>query len=257
MLSKKNSVVDVVIGLDQTNLQELGNSRLLMSISELVEIEYLKDIKTYNTKRMLALDWSPLTLVRQGELAGELIKLIKPSSWVWERGNISLQDPRTSVTGLQFLWWWHNHFNKFFDKKSIHSLSASWSSSYGLFKTGRVDATFTYLSSLLYEWELNPKKKFQVLSDPNGHPLQIEFVAVANNSKNKENAVKLVKLILSESGQKLLVEKNYMFPVLANTSKFERLNLLPVLKTLDYSSFKSFYQNKEKALESWKKSIKN
>ena len=178
---------DVVMGLDQFNIQGLSDS---------LSWKKVEVIKNWNRhvspiKNFLPYDWSPMTFIyRKGEVP-------PPLSWSQLLSNnkykISLQDPRSSTPGLQFLWWIYNlndnsndnDNSKSIDNKTVTTLadsprsgdndnsllhklkalhqtnyriSPSWSTAYGLFKSGKTNMVFSYLSSLLYHW--NEEKRF-------------------------------------------------------------------------------------------------
>jgi thiamine transport system substrate-binding protein len=46
------------------------------------------------------------------------------------------------------------------------------------------------------------------------HPLQFEFAGIPEFCKNCDLAEQFVNLMLSKEGQKIIMEKNYMFPVM-------------------------------------------
>jgi len=140
-------------------------------------------------------------------------------------------------------------------------VTSSWSSSYGLFQSGNVESTFTYLTSLIYEWEKDPNQEFEILTLKEGHPLQIEFVAINVKTLQKERAEKFVQFLLTQEGQKILINHNYMLPTVTHINldgdnvKSKAWLSLPILPILKNSSLLKFQNQKVEALNQWKASL--
>ena len=65
-----------------------------------------------------------------------------------------------------------------------------------------------------------------------------------------------IKFILSESGQKILLKKNYMLPVISQPIVSVFLDRLPKLKNKSFEDFERFQESKEGHLIRWKESLK-
>ena len=155
--------------------------------------------------------------------------------------SFALQDPHSSSPGLQFLNWvkalkkqqtvkWLEQF-----RANINSVSPSWSFSYGLFEKKQTPFVFSYLTSLAFHWQQpDGSSQFQVLQFPEGHPAQVEFVAIPANCRECDLAQKFVHELQSEWAQNLIMQKNFMFPARKGVTRgtiFERLPSLKVINT--------------------------
>lgn len=100
---KLGARVDVVMGLDQLSVYQMEKS---------LNWQKMEVVRAWNShvrpiKNFLPYNWSPMTFIyRLGEIT-------PPKTWsqLLSSGGkykVSLQDPRSSTPGLQFLWWIHN-----------------------------------------------------------------------------------------------------------------------------------------------------
>ena len=253
LLKKAESNIDVIVGIEPENSILLQASPLLLDIDQ--NFNFRNEIASYRTQKLVPIDWAPLTFIRHNKNA-KSTKSVNKDVWQFENKSVSLQDPRVSTTGQQFLWWWDSQLKDFFNKSFLFSLTPSWSASYGLFQNQRVNATFSYLTSLLYEWDENPNKNFDILMDAKGHPVHVEYIAIHSQSSQKAKALELVSHFLSQEGQNLLMSKNYMYPAIKNVKLSENFKKLPSLTILPKSSYQNFIENKQNALDKWKKALK-
>ncbi len=167
----------------------------------------------------LAYDWGPLTFVyKQGQIKppASLQDLVKEEY----RDSLLLQDPRMSSPGLQFLLWVLSDMGqeKGFEfleklKPSIRNMSPSWSSSYSIFKMQPQTLVFSYFTSPLYHSLEENDDTYKAVEFKNPHPIQVEYAGIPDFCNNCEKAQKLAKFLLRTDIQKILMKKNYMFPV--------------------------------------------
>lgn len=251
--------LDVIVGLDLLSLIEFQDLSAFVPYESFSQVDLVDSIKPYSSAYFVPIDWSPLTVIKSinkskdNSNLSEVVILRNIQDWHWGKDSLSLQDPRVSTTGLYFLWWWKQNLNKFFKFSSVQSLSPSWSASYGLFQTEKVSSTFTYLTSLLYEWEKNASKPFEILVDNSGHPLQVEFVVISKKSKNLATAQKFIDFLLSQQGQSLLVNKNYMLPSITGIESSLLVSRIPTVPLLGKTSLEEFLMQKQTVLQKWKK----
>jgi thiamine transport system substrate-binding protein len=200
---------DVVIGLDQN-----------LVLQAKTDFQW-KPLPTQNTPFALqpfaAFDWSPMTFIyREGdEPPRDFADLLSPKY----KGMFALQDPRASSPGLQFFSWVKDvegaktsQFLTAF-KPNVQSVSPSWAFSYGLFKKKQAHFVFSYLTSLAFHWGSEKDRSYRAVSLPEGHPVQAEYAGIPANCGECELAGKLVSLLLSDDGQKIIMQKNFMLPV--------------------------------------------
>ena len=246
---------DVVMGLDQLSLAEIG---------DLIKWKKTGIVKAWNlhtspVKNLLPYDWSPMTFIyRLGEIS-------PPQSWSEFLSNreykVGLQDPRSSTPGRQLLWWIYNlNSPQGFSSqlKTFHRIkyrvSPSWSTAYGLFKAGKTQMVFSYLSSLFYHWGEEKDFTYQAVSFPSGHPIQVEYMGILESSSKSQLAKDFVTFVLSPVGQSILVKYNFMFPTVGNSPVFRKK--LPRLKILDTRRWKDFVTHMDNHIQSWEKSLR-
>ncbi len=256
------SQADVVMGMDQFDVSRLGNKIKWREIDKPSYVIFSSELKQVsNEKTFIPYDWAPLSLVRRNnstEPVGNLKDLLKPEF----KGKIALQDPRTSSPGLQFLVWVFENKNaeealRYFKDLApqIHSYSPSWSSAYGLFKSGQAEMVFSYVTSPVYHRVEEKDESFSSVETTEAMPAQVEFAGIPSTCKNCEAAEMFVNFLLSDEAQKIIMSKNYMFPVIDRIKEGTPFDAIKVYKTLP---IKFYEQNKiEKWINTWSEIRKN
>lgn len=211
---------DLVIGLDQFDLSKAlaEHKWRKLNAAKLDTYDAVKPALT--NSYFIPYDWGALTFIaRKGELSHypiSLDDLLLPEF----RKKIALQDPRTSSPGMQFLSWvirtkGETEGFKFIEKMmdQAHSFSPSWATAYGLFTNKQAQMAFSYTTSPLYHEIEEKKKEYFSLQFSESPPLQFEFIGIPEFCHHCELAEQFVNFILSNDGQKIIMERNYMFPV--------------------------------------------
>jgi thiamine transport system substrate-binding protein len=234
---------DIVLGLDQLMLEEAGRSfewkRVFFGTAG--RPEAVAAIKNPN---FVAFDWSPMSFIFRKSQAGpvpqKLSDLTKPEF----KKQFALQDPRSSSPGLQFFHWvkavMGPNTSEFLTqfKGNVNSISPSWTFSYGLFKKEQTRFVFSYLTSLAFHWGYENDRDYQILRFEEGHPVQVEFVGIPATCRECELAEKFIGHMLKPESQKLIMEKNFMLPVIQGLEEGSIFATLPRLKTLNTESGK-------------------
>ena len=248
--------VDLILGLDHLQLSKVAQSIRLQSLpkpaaplkSELIPFVYDK---------FLPYDWSPMGFIyRQSES--------KPFSSISEalakmpESSLTLQDPEVSSPGLEFLYWLFvqpEGLDVMLQKASLvaHSYSPSWSTAYGLFKKKQAKFTFSYLTSLVYHWQEEKDRDYQFMVFDHGHPAQIEYAAVPDSCWNCGAAKKFVGFLLTPEAQKILAQKNYMFPVREDVELAPEFSELPKVKVLGPERLDDFTRGRPDHVLRWRK----
>ncbi len=202
---------DVVIGFDQFSRPQ---ARKTSGWKKHLVLE-----PRYSDEEFLAFDWSPIGFVyRDGEIdpPTSLTDLLHPRF----KGKIALQDPRSSSPGFQFLSWVAaempgdksvQYLRKL--KSNVHSVSGSWSQSYGMFTRGLATLVLSYATSPLYHrfTEKDERYRFAVFNSP--HPVQVEFAAIPDTCGQCEIAQSFLKFLNGPPAQAVIMNKNWMLPV--------------------------------------------
>lgn len=212
---------DVVVGLDQFDLAKATAEQSWRKLN-FGQLDVYDSVRpALNNSFFVPYDWGALTfVVRKGELAQQpatLDDLLNPEL----AKKIALQDPRTSSPGIQFLYWVIRSKGEeegflFLQKlmSQVHSFSPTWSTAYGLFTNRQAKMVYSYVTSPLYHEIEERKKDYLALSFGEALPVQFEYVGIPEFCRHCDLAEQFVNLMLSPEGQKIVMEKNYMFPVL-------------------------------------------
>lgn len=234
-LAPASAPFDVVIGLDQFMLNEASQQTKWRDVP--VNVRNMQpEALVRGASPFIPYDWSPMSFVyRKGEVepprdfSGLLDARFK--------NKFALQDPRASTSGLQFVNWVRDvqganaaEFLANF-KPNVQSVSPSWSFAYGLFKKEQASFVFSYVTSLAYHWDVEKDMKYQIVSLPEGHPIQIEYAGVLDGCRECDLAVDFVQDLLLADNQKLIMKRNFMFPVVMGVTDGEVFEKLPKLKT--------------------------
>lgn len=245
---------DLVIGLDQFSLVQARQVGKWRSLSEQIP-EYNK--MPFHEPEFLPFDWGPMTFIyREGEvLPPEGIEDLLNERYA---GSLSLEDPRTSTPGLQFYFWVIDRFGETegleFLKKlkpSLRAVSSSWSSAYGLFTKGEAKLAWSYLTSPVYHWveEKNSSYKPSIFKSP--MPVQVEYAGIPDSCQNCGAARLFVQFLVRPDIQKILMEKNYMFPVVDSVTNGTPFSDLPKIEVYQFRDLQGLLERKDELLEKW------
>ena len=215
-----------------------------------------KVLRLFKDDFFIPFDWSPIGFIYKNKTY-KISNLKDLSNF---KAKISFPEPRASNLGLQFYYWIYEHFKG--DSKQIATFLKSlknkvygpvfsWSQSYGFFRKGQTQLSLSYLSSLLYHQKEEPQQKYFFADFPKeSQAYHVEFFSISKKSKNKTLAFKFAQLLLSKSGQEILLDKNYMFPVLPDNS----LPFKPI-PALKYDRLEEFLTKKQQLLDLWEQNL--
>ena len=253
----ENNPIDVVIGLDQLNIDEARNVTDWRNFIYPDVLWHKKLPQDALERDFIPFDWGPLAFVyKEGEVVPPMsLQDLLSSKY---RKAISLQDPRTSTPGLQFLYWvlTKEGLDEGFSyldslSSSIHSISTSWSTSYGLFKQGQAKLTFSYITSPIYHKVEEKDSTYKAAIFTEGHPYQVEYMGIPENCKNCELAETFVRFMLEPESQKIIMSKNYMLPVLDQVEVDTPFESIPEVNLIPFSA-QSLTRDRRSLLERWK-----
>lgn len=230
---------DLVLGFDQYDL-EMARAGFGWKKSNVDRSRFVDEIqKVWPETDFVPYDWGVLSFVfRQSELTHlprNFDELLAPEFV----SGLSMQDPRTSSPGLQFFLWIvqvmgedqaFQYLKKF--NKQVKAYSTSWSMAYGLFSKSQAKGAFSYVTSPVYHKVEEKNLDVVAVSFDEGHPTQLEYMGIPATCTQCELAEKLKDLILSAEGQKIIMEKNYMFPVIKDVRAGTVFADVPPYRTL-------------------------
>lgn len=239
-LEGARSTADVVLGLDQFSLSDAALEQKWKPI-QVPYISWDSDfpISDREVKGFLAYNWAPMTFIyRSGEITA--LKSLKELMLQKYEKSLSLMDPRTSSPGYIFFHWLVQKLGvagvqDFFKniKNNIVTVSPSWSAGYGLFTKSQAKLVFSYITSPAYHWIEEGNKKYQPIYLEDSLPYHVEYVGVLANCKNCDGAQKFIEFLFSGEAQKIILEKNYMYPVVADIKKgtpFESIKMVKLFQ---------------------------
>lgn len=229
--------VDVVLGYDQLTIPKALESLSWKKI-DIEKFEIPERLKFPGQEFMIPFDWAPLTFIyKKSEIdPPQNLRQLLESRF---DSAVSLQNPTTSTPGRQFFQWIYSALGPEAGLSFFSSLAAqnfvfadTWSSSYGLFQKGPMKMSFSYLTSVVYHWEVEKNEDFQPAVFEEALPIQVEYMAVSSRCRLCEEAEDFLKFILEPGAQSLIMQKNYMFPINDDVRKGTKFDSLPAIKTL-------------------------
>ncbi|MDB1144988.1 MAG: thiamine ABC transporter substrate binding subunit [Alcaligenaceae bacterium] len=217
LLEGQNTKADVVIGLDQNMIQDF-EGKSLFSHNQ-VDASILKLPFQWDASIYMPVDYAQYAFIYDSN------KLKNPPQSLDDLVNNSsirviYQDPRTSSVGSGLLTWVNQVFaeksNTAWQNLAKHTVTVGkgWSSSYGLFLKGESDVALSYVTSAVYH-ELDNKPNYKAAIFSEGHPYQLELMAITQNTTHPQLAKAFVQYILSDDAQTTIATKNVMQPVTA------------------------------------------
>ena len=250
---------DVVLGLDQFSVQQAYAllkwhkwDHLMLPTSQRLHQLNLSVQNLIPFQVFVPFDWSPMTFIYNSSKT-------QPSQTLQELLTSDLQyslmDPRSSSPGFQFLVWVYNEFGENMLTQWVQRalmISPSWNTAYGLFVKQQTQVAFSYLTSLAYHWIEEKDKNFQAMVFENGHPYQIEFAGVVADSPRLKTALEFVRFLHLKDMQKLIMMKNYMFPVIEGVEDDTLFADLPHLNIIQNHHLQ---RSESDYLQAWKQSL--
>ena len=257
--------LDVVLGLNSDQIIEMKKWSVWMDIRKFRE-KLSHNILPHGSqggKYFMAFNWSPLTFIYKDGVAPptHLDDLTHKKYFK----SLILQNPRTNPLGFQFLLWVlsqkgsqkaQSYFQKL--KNLEPTITPSWSSSYNIFQTHPRFMVFSYATSIYYHQQAEGDFSYQAAVFKNPHPVQASYVALTQTRSNTQKAQKFLEFLLRPDIQKIIMEKDFMFPVeglALQHSKFklfEKMNFLSSKDNLKFFSSPS-EETKKGIINQWKK----
>lgn len=252
MLEDRQARADLVLGIDQLMLN-LAQEKLKWREVKNRRGLHLK--QSIQHSYFIPFDWAPLTFIyRKGE--------VEPPSSLDDlldnrfKGKITLSDPRTSTPGFQFLLWVLSEKGEVEGfrflrqlKDHLHSVSPSWSTSYGLFKKGEALLSFSYFTSPIYHWIEEKDMRYQFALMKGNHLYQIEYMAIPEKSKNADAADKFIRFMLKPEVQKIVMRYNFMLPVVQ--VELDDFSKIPEVNLVDEQKIESHLTKRNDLLKKW------
>lgn len=247
---------DLIVGLDQFDLAKALQEQKWKSL-KIEGFDFYDQVRPSQKETpFVPFDWGILTFIARKSSNFKIETMDDLLSESLKR-KISLQDPRTSSPGMQLLSWVYSHkkgaeADAYLKQlvEQAHSFSPTWSASYGFFTQKQADLVFSYVTSPLYHQIEEKNKDYVALNFNEALPVQIEFIGVPEFCRNCELAESFVSLVLSTEGQKIVMEKNYMFPVVKGVLEGTEFDILSNWKTLPINQLPQLKES-ESLIRKW------
>ena len=253
----QNRAADLVMGFDQYDLEMAQNGidwRQVKVDSDTFE-ESVRPL--LSRSNFVPYDWGILSFLAHKTEVSRSIESLQDLLSPELVSSIAVQDPRTSSPGLQLLLWiiqvqgeeqGFNYLQKF--QSQVKIWGPNWSTSFGLFQKKQAKITFSYVTSTLAVQKEDSNSDIISLPFKEGHPVQYEFLGIPSTCQHCDLAEKFANFIFSKEGQKTIMEKNFMFPVVKGVTVGTGFEKLPDYKTIDMTIIPN-QAERERILKKW------
>ncbi|WP_094751963.1 thiamine ABC transporter substrate binding subunit [Psychromonas sp. CD1] len=230
-LEDKNSVADIILGLDDSLMADAEKTGLLVKHN--MDLSFLNMPTTWEDLTFVPYDKGYFAFVYNKNKLKNPPKSLKELVERKDDLKIIYQDPRTSTPGLGLLLWMKSIYGtsvseawKKLDKKTI-TVTKGWTESYNMFLNGEADMVLSYTSSPAYHIMMEGKNQYVAADFSEGHYMQTEVAAIVKSSQHKKLARKFMTFMLSDAFQSKIATGNWMYPVtdVALPEQFKQLTL--------------------------------
>ncbi|MBN1500731.1 MAG: thiamine ABC transporter substrate-binding protein [Spirochaetes bacterium] len=261
IFEKRKNVADIAVGITPSMLIKAKKNKIVAdyksgNISAIKDKSLIFDREFYCTPfdfGALAVIYDPAKFKKTPESFDDILKM---------ENSIIIQDPRTSSTGTDFLFWtiakygdgWENFWEKF--SRSVLTAAPGWTESFSKFENGEAPMMVSYATDGAYSMENYKSSKYKAFIPDNEGFIQIEGVSIVKNAPNRKLAEKWIDFMLSDQFQKEIPLNQWMFPVtsVALPDVYKYAVTPQKILSLDASVIE---KNQEKWLKSWVKIMKN
>lgn len=259
-LERDKDGADIVIGLNQWDVEraklKLGFKNEI-GLDELINKDEVLELSGVGeSAQLVPFDWGPMAFNTKKGSPVSNAKSLNDFLMNLPEKSLALQDPRTSSPGLNFLFWLvqvlgEDEAFQYLDKlkSKIFNVTSGWSTSYGLFQKGQAQAVFSYVTSPLYHLIEEKDSNYLALPFEEGQPIHIEYAGVLPQCINCERASEFMRFLISPSVQKILMEKNYMLPVIKSVASGSPWDLLSQYRSLPLPNIN--LETQQKILDRW------
>ncbi len=256
LLEGSSTKADIVLGLDMNLLADAKKSNLFEN----------HQIKNLNQKILLPIKWESEKFVPYNFGYFAFVynnkKFKNPPKSMSELINdtdarIVIQDPRTSSPGLGLVTWikslYGDDSQSQWEKlnKKIVTVTKGWTDSYyNIFLADEADMVLSYTTSPAAHMMFEDNYDYSAMNFKEGNYITVEFSGILKSSKNKNQAKKFMKFMLSEDFQSVIPSTNIMYPVIKINNLHPSYHLLEIPKALQIDPT-IISDNKEKWIEEW------
>ncbi len=220
ILEKHRPKADIVLGIDQNLLPRALKEDILVPYKP----KNLKNIKDKNllfdpTYHIIPYDFGAIAIVYDKEKLDNpplsFEELLDPKF----KKALIIEDPRTSSTGLAFLYWtiavYKDKFASYWKKliPNILTITSGWDEAFNLFSNGEAPMMVSYATDPAYSYENYKTLKYGAIVFREGGYIQIEGAGIVKGTKNMESSKKFIEFMLTPEFQREIPLTQWMFPV--------------------------------------------
>lgn len=254
-LEGSRTKADVIVGLD-TNLISIAKQAQLVRSHQMVKPDNLA-IDWWD-EQFIPYDYSYFAFIyNQDNVSApptSFAELLDNPNW-----KVVYQDPRTSTPGLGLLLWINHIYGtdapSAWQKLAKQTLTVTkgWSESYGLFLQGEADFVLSYSTSPVVHIN-DGDHRYKAAIFKEGNYQQIEVAAMTKYSKQPNLAKQFLAFLLTQPVQKILMEKNIMYPAVNISLPDAYHEINPVTKPLSFSADEVFL-NQKLWIKQWQEAV--
>lgn len=249
---------DLVLGLDQYDLERASQQIEWRKINNLDNTTWTPEMAAFAQRfNFLPYDWGVLTMVLRKAENRQMPQTLDDYLSDDFKNKISLADPRTSTPGLEFLLWLiqlrgeegaFQYLKKL--EPQVLAYSPNWSAAYGLFSHGQAKMAFSYTTSPLYHLLEEKNSDVVAVEQKEPHPIQVEYFGIPATCHSCELGQRLAQFLLSFEGQKIIMERNYMLPVIPGVKDKTPFATIPQFQILNSNVIPGSAE-RERILKRW------
>lgn len=259
-LEAPNPRADVILGLDQNHIPDVLKLNILQKHN--ISTSKLNNLNNWYDKNgiFLPFDFGWLAFVYNKDIVKNV-----PHSFdelIKSKLKIIIQDPRSSSVGMSLLTWlvslYGDKSNDYWQKlkEQIVTVTPGWSEAYTLFLENEADLVLSYTSSPAYHRIQENKYNFDWAKFDEGHYTQVEVMAITKTSNNLNLAISFLNYAISDEGQKIFNNNNWMFPV-KNIKLPQEFTIHSLPKSLPLLDSEIISNNRSKWLKDWSNILSN
>jgi len=220
-VEKEKTRADIVVGIDQNLVSRAKATGAFLNKPVDPGPIWIDDLHLDEEGTFLPFDYGYLAFIYDQTRTKQLPTSLEDfSQREVFRKKVVISDPRTSSLGLSFLAWSRSVFTrpaaleKFWRAfaRDLVTVAPGWSAAYGLMLKKEADFALSYTTSPAYHIKEEKSDNFRAVIFPQGHFRQVEGLGVLKGSRNLEAAKKWVQYLLSETVQREVAEKQWMYP---------------------------------------------
>jgi thiamine transport system substrate-binding protein len=211
------AAADVVVGLDTNLMAEARASGLFAPYG--VALEGLSLPEPWTDPDFVPFDYGWFAFVYDTQAISAPPRSFEDLIAAPPAVKIIIQDPRTSTPGLGLLLWVKALYGAGAAEiwkalaPRILTVTRGWSEAYGLFLKGEAPMVLSYTTSPAYHRAVENVTRYDAAMFDAGHYLQIEIAGMLAAARDPDLARAFLRHLVSEAGQAVIPETNWMYPV--------------------------------------------